>query len=226
MDRTGTRGGDVRSVQEARETQEQSREKARWTLLIREHLRTTLLVTGYLHADDVADLGVPEPHCNLIGTQFASFTNRKLMVKVGERKCEHKAANSRKAAIFRITKLGRETLAGVGAGTPKEQSSDGPSPSAQGCASTDPGESPSAVRRGAQTAAEGTARVGAGVPRHGDAEGPNRAQVRASVHSGEARGDLPSSLSSHPEPARLFEDDPEDDAPPLAYDPYERGQAA
>lgn len=74
-------------------------------------------------------------------------------------------------------------------------------------------------------AAEGTARVGAGVPRQGVAEGPNRAQVRASAHSGEARGGSHRRKARPPGPGRLFED-PEGDKPPSAYDPYERGQTA
>lgn len=128
----GSRSGNVRSVQEARELQEQQKEKARWTLVVREHIAHTLLGTGYFHADDLGPLGVPPEHNAIKGTQVASCVNRRLMVKAGERKCQHKAANGRKAAIYRITELGRQKLtaqlgeqsAQVNAGAPSSKGED------------------------------------------------------------------------------------------------------
>ena len=136
---SGSRGGNVRHVQEARELQEQSKEKARWTLIAREHIARTLLETGFFHADDMAPFGIPEEHCNVIGSQIASFRNRKLMMAVGERKCQHKAANGRKAKIYRITDLGRKELAGVSAGVPSPQGTEGSHPALTGT-SVHPGE--------------------------------------------------------------------------------------
>jgi hypothetical protein len=111
----GSRGGDVRSVQEARSLH--AEHKPEWSQKVRAHIALTLIETGAFHADDLQPLQIPEAHSAVIGSQIASYVNRKLMRKVGERKCIHKAANGRKAAIYEITDLGRKTLAGVGAGS-------------------------------------------------------------------------------------------------------------
>lgn len=111
----GSRGGNVRSVQEARDLQTEQREKRYWAAAIDEQIRRTLVETGYFHADDLDPLGVPPQHCNLKGTRTAWFRNQGFMEKSGvERKISHAAANGRKAAIHRITKKGRDhLLAGV-----------------------------------------------------------------------------------------------------------------
>lgn len=113
----GSRGGNVRDLNEARGLQEEQKEKARWTLIVREHIARTLLDTGYFHADDLTDLGVPGQHCNIRGSQTAAFVAKGWMKKVGERKCEHRAANARKAAIYKVTDEGlanlRSLLGGV-----------------------------------------------------------------------------------------------------------------
>lgn len=152
-DRVGARGGDVRSVQEARGIQEEEPEKARWTLIVREQIARTLLDTGYFHADDVDPLGVPEQHCNIIGSQIASFKNRQLMEPTGAvRKVTHRAANSRKAPIYRITAKGRKELT-VGVGSDNREGNSGlriPEPStgrsesagARSSLTADPGSQP------------------------------------------------------------------------------------
>jgi hypothetical protein len=138
----GSRGGNVRNLDEARGLQEEQREKARWTLIVREQIARTLLETGYFHADDLDPLGVPPEHCNVKGSQIGSFRSRGLMEKTGaERKVAHAAANGRKAPIYRITQKGREKLAGISAGVPSPQGTDG-LPFARLRASTDSGEKP------------------------------------------------------------------------------------
>ena len=118
-DGAGSRGGNVRSVSEARDLQAQKRVKRDWSSAIDEQIRRTLIETGYFHADDLDALGVPPEHCNLKGTRAASFANRKLMERSGvERKVSHKAANGRKAPIYRITAKGRAQLVGSDTGTP------------------------------------------------------------------------------------------------------------
>lgn len=107
----GSRGGNVRDLDEARGLQEEQKEKARWTLIVREQIIRTLLGTGYLHADDLDDLGVPPAHCNVRGSQMGSFRSCGYMEKTGvERKVSHAAANGRKAPIYRITAKGRREL--------------------------------------------------------------------------------------------------------------------
>jgi hypothetical protein len=100
-------------LDQVRAQQEASKEKGRWTLIVREHIADTLLSTGAFHADDLHSLGVPQQHKAIIGSQIAAFAARGYMVEAGRRKCEHKAANGRKAVVYRITKLGREKLADV-----------------------------------------------------------------------------------------------------------------
>lgn len=223
-ERVGSRGGNLRSVGEAREAQESSKEKARWTLIAREHIARTLTTTGYFHADDMAPLGIPEQHCNVIGSQIASYVNRKLMKKVGERKCSHKAANGRKAAIYRITDLGRDRLVGISTGVPSPQGTEGGlSPAGT---SADPGESRtggrgepgpenrvaasplgecSAAKATPGSASPETAGVDAGSPSSKGAEGPNRALVNASVDPGE-------NPSGESKATRQLAADPEGDA--------------
>jgi hypothetical protein len=111
-DRSGSRGGNVRDLDTARCLQ--GEHKGDWTLIVREHIARTLIETGYFHADDVDELGVPAEHCNLIGSQIASYANRKLMEPTGvTRKVAHRAANGRRAPIYCITEKGRKELAGV-----------------------------------------------------------------------------------------------------------------
>jgi hypothetical protein len=105
-DGTGSRGGNVRSIQEARDLQEVH--KPEWSARIREHIARTLLETGFFHADDLDVLQVPVAHCNLKGAQIGGFRARGLMLKTGtERVVSHPAANWRKAPVFRISAKGR-----------------------------------------------------------------------------------------------------------------------
>jgi len=207
----GSRGGNVRSVQEARELQEREKEKARYTLIAREHIARTLVETGWFHADDMQPLGIPEQHANVIGSQIASYVNRKLMTKVGERRCQHKAANGRKAAVYRITIKGRAELSkllGLGAGIPTPQGEGGRT-TARRSASVEPGESgagpvlrPSRVARGVGE----NPQAGPASPESSSTgvEGDGVATPRGSLYSGAG------------ETEQLF-----DAAPPSQYDPWE-----
>lgn len=99
-DRAGSRGGTVRSVEEARELQEASAEKAEWSLKVSRQIALSLLTTGRYHPDDLDCLGIPPACANVIGAQTNSFSQRHFMFEVGRRKISHKAANGRKAAIW------------------------------------------------------------------------------------------------------------------------------
>jgi len=111
----GSRGGNVRDLDMARDLQAQVKDKRDWRDAIDEQIRRTLLETEYFHSDDLDVLGIPPEHVQLKGTRSAWFRNQGFMEKTGdERKVAHKAANGRKAPIHRITSLGREKLVGIG----------------------------------------------------------------------------------------------------------------
>jgi hypothetical protein len=129
-------------LQLVREEQERDKEKARWTLLAREHLSRTLLVTGFAHADDFDSLSIRDDHRNVIGSQMGSFVQRGLMVEIGRRASSNPSRKSAKSAIYEVTRKGRDTLtlAGLSGGS-------------GGTASAESGEKEEIV--GPTTAAEG-----------------------------------------------------------------------
>jgi hypothetical protein len=139
----GSRGGNVRDLDTARDLQAQVKDKRDWRDAIDEQIRLTLLETGYFHADDLDELRIPPEHAQLKGTRSAWFRNQGLMEKTGaERKVSHKAANGRKAPIHRITPKGRQELtAGFNAGVPSPQGAEGSSVASPDCTSVDPGGS-------------------------------------------------------------------------------------
>ncbi len=98
---------------EARALQEDA--KPHWSMIIREGICEVLLKTGGYHADDLDHLGVPDEYRNLIGSQTAKLVNQMWMEEVGRRKSILPSRNGAKSGIYRLTKLGREKLAGVGA---------------------------------------------------------------------------------------------------------------
>jgi hypothetical protein len=129
----GTRGGNVRSVQEARDLQTASKQLDRWRLAMEVQAHRTLIQTGHFHVDDLDALNLPPEAFGVRGTLVNSIRCTGVMESTGVyRKVAHAAANARKAPIYRITETGRQELpklAGMG-GTGNE----GPAPS-------DPGES-------------------------------------------------------------------------------------
>jgi hypothetical protein len=107
----GSRGGNVRSVSEARELQSASKELDRWRLIMEQQVFRTLLSTGYFHVDDLDCLDLPPAAFEVRGTLVNRVRAKGWMQRSGaERKVAHKAANARKAPIYRITTKGREEL--------------------------------------------------------------------------------------------------------------------
>lgn len=115
MPPVGDRGGNVRSVQEARQLHEAHRSKDDWTLIILEAIRNALIAKGEVFADDLADLGVPPEHQSIIGSQFARLVNVGLIEAFDRRRCLHPAANGRKANVYRPTRFGKLKLSEPGA---------------------------------------------------------------------------------------------------------------
>jgi len=103
-------GQTTHPLQLVREEQEQAKEKARWTLLAREHLARTLLETGYAHADDFDALSVPDDHRNVIGSQMGSFVARGYMEEVSRRASANPKRKKAKSAVYRLTDKGRKDL--------------------------------------------------------------------------------------------------------------------
>jgi hypothetical protein len=105
---------------EVRAEQEQIAAKARWTLIVREHIARTLLETGFVHSDDLDSLGIPDEHRNIAGSQMGGFVQRGLMVEVGRRASIKPSRKKAKSAIYRITDKGRRELT-IGVSTEDSQ---------------------------------------------------------------------------------------------------------
>lgn len=107
----GSRGGNVRSVQEARILQSESKEKDRWRLIMEQQVLRTLLETGAFHVDDLDPLDLPPVASEVKGTLVSSVRARGYMESTEvRRKVAHAAANARKAPIYRISAKGRREL--------------------------------------------------------------------------------------------------------------------
>lgn len=99
-------------LQEVRDTQEQF--KAHWSETIYNAI-VEILCRGPFHPDDLEPLGIPDEHRNLIGAQLGSLAKRRYTHKVGERASKNPRRKGAKDNIIEFTRLGRGTLAGVGA---------------------------------------------------------------------------------------------------------------
>lgn len=87
--------------------------KGDWTIIVREHARRTLLVTGYLSAADFTALGVPDEHCNLPGAQIGAYANAGYMEAISFKRWSAEAKASRKSGkywVYRVTQKGKEQL--------------------------------------------------------------------------------------------------------------------
>lgn len=227
----GSRGGNVRSVDEARILQSESKERDRWRLVMEIQIHRTLLSTGYFHVDDLDPLGVPPLASEVKGTLINSVRARGYMKSTEvRRKVAHAAANARKAPIYKITAKGRRELpklvedlktdlAGVGGGNKSgclsHSDSSGHSPhsgepglpgpgSGAGVASSRESPGDHVGPPSTDTASPVTTTQPTGV--HGGKDPQEKdgiaAGSRGSVHSGGSE-----------EPQKLFED-----LPPSAYD--------
>lgn len=103
-------------LQEVREAQEAA--KAEWSAGIYAEIVRILTVRGSFHADDLEPMGIPDEHRNLIGAQLGSLVARRYIHETGRRKSSNPARKQAKSSVFEFTRIGRERLAGVGAGVP------------------------------------------------------------------------------------------------------------
>jgi endogenous inhibitor of DNA gyrase (YacG/DUF329 family) len=179
---------------EVRAEQEQVKEKARWTLVVREHMAKTLTSTGYFHSDDLDPLGIPEQHRNIAGSQTGSFVQRELMQEVGRRKSMKPSRKSAKSAIYRITEKGRKELAGVGGGNAVDSSRTGSAASGHSLHS---GESDTAVPGPDQATVRG---AGSASPDQSCAQGTGQEGARGDKSEVPAAVAEPLSLLPEPDP--------------------------
>lgn len=188
----------TRTVAEARRIQEDA--KGHWSMIVREGICEVLRTTGYFHADDLAHLGIPDEHRNIIGSQTAKLVNQKWMVKRGERRSISPGRNSAKSGIYQLTALGRKSLAGVGA-------------AATGTVGADPGEDPGGIAAVAPPAPPGPEPVSA--PRAG-AEGEQHGEGTAVACAAPSTG--PTVPSGAPNPSGAGSEGQLPGLEPSAYD--------
>ena len=87
-----------------------------WTAIVREAI-IERLKAGPVHADDLEGL-FPE-HCRkLVGAQFGSLASRHYIHGIEYRKSTVLSRKGAKSWVYDFTRLGREKLAGFGAGPP------------------------------------------------------------------------------------------------------------
>jgi hypothetical protein len=94
---------------------EQEAVKSQWSMAVREGILEALRRNGEFHADDLAPLGIPDQHRNIIGSQTAKLVNQQWIVEVGRRKSTQPGRNGAKSGVYKLTVLGR---AKVSAGSP------------------------------------------------------------------------------------------------------------
>jgi hypothetical protein len=102
---------------------EEGKPKSYWTAIAREHLRRTLLETGYFNSEDFDALGIPPEHVNVGNSWIGHFSKQKLMDPISWRRSEKPSRKGGKIWIYRITDKGRQELgAGVGIDHPEGKS--------------------------------------------------------------------------------------------------------
>lgn len=100
----------ARTLDEVRGRGEESKEKARYTLIAREHITRTLLETGYFNAEDFDALGIPAAHVNVCTSWIGHFSKRKVMEPISWRYSSKPSRKGGKVWTYKITQKGRDKL--------------------------------------------------------------------------------------------------------------------
>lgn len=154
----------LQDLDEVRALHEES--KGHWTTIVREHLNRTLLVTGYVSAEDFDELGIPPEHSNLANAQMGGYSRMGYMEAISWRRSTKPSRKSGKIWTHKLTEKGRlelsHTLVGIsdndkGGGpaadnAPRSPGNAGTSPSGAPVVVVDPGEEISPVAMGAPIA--------------------------------------------------------------------------
>lgn len=130
----------IQSVADARATQEVH--KPDYSSIVREAILEVLRRQETFHADDLRDLGIPEQHCNVIGSQVARLVNEGWMVEDGRRKSTIPSRNGAKSNVYLLTKLG---IVGLGTDVQSQREEAGGVVSAPSRVSAEPGDGSPAV---------------------------------------------------------------------------------
>ncbi len=105
----GERGGSTPDFETAQELLRQY--KADWSLTIKAAIEATLAGTGYFHAEDLLELGVPADCKNCVGAQIQAQLRSGAMRETGVRRAtKDPAGHGRRSAVYEITEAGRQRL--------------------------------------------------------------------------------------------------------------------
>lgn len=99
--------------------------KREWSLIVREAIRAVFREKGEFHADDLAPLGIPDEHRNIIGAQIAGLVGAGRIEEIGRRKSTIPSRHGAKSGVYKLTKLGQEKLAELRAGVSDAARPDG-----------------------------------------------------------------------------------------------------
>lgn len=110
MTRAGIRGGNIRSVQQARDLHGLT--KPQVAAQVSDEILRALIRNGEVHPDDLQHLAIPEEHLSVIGAQFARLRNKGAIREIGRRKCANPASNGRKAVVWGPTEKVAHLMAG------------------------------------------------------------------------------------------------------------------
>jgi len=114
-----------------------------WTKRIRETIHEILIRKGTFSANDLASIEIPAIHSGLIPGQVRGVATKGLMRKIGHTTSTIPTRHGAEIRTYEITDLGRERLAGVGAGMDSPPG-----------ASSDPGEEASDIAADSKTGSE------------------------------------------------------------------------
>lgn len=107
----------ISATEQTRRGLEQDPETARYMLMAREHVRRTLVQTGYFHGDDLGCLGIPERYSRSIhGSVVGYYSGKGFMDAISLRKSERPSRKGSKTPVYRITEKGRLEFGGAGLG--------------------------------------------------------------------------------------------------------------
>ena len=99
MSSVGERGGVTATRDEGFDLAQM---KADWSLAIQCRIKTALLDTGFFHASDLVELGIPPESKNCVGAAVMAAVRRGWMVETGERRAStDRAGHSRKSNVYR-----------------------------------------------------------------------------------------------------------------------------
>jgi len=195
---------------EAREAQEASKLKDHYSQVIYQGI-IERLERGRVHADDLEDLFPDSDRTlcrKLVGAQFGSLASRHYIREKERRKSSIASRKGAKSSVWEFTEKGRERLAGVSAGVPSPQGTEGVA-FALACASANPGESSS------PTTGKGQAHLNdATLDRPASSHDDSQAGARLLDDGVEGSSAAPHEVVGEPTALPGLEE------PPSAYDPY------